>query len=131
MIVWKQNFHQNLFFYKSISLQNLMRCKDFFFEIWHVLKFSIRNLSSCEKTVLSLTHLKFLIQNMTCCTTNDSKLNILKHFDPKIFYKGTKQLFPEQLFHECTKKPTLKFLSCKLTRQNILWERVFQQTLIF
>ena len=31
MIFWKQNIHQNLFLYKSIPLQNLMRCKTFFF----------------------------------------------------------------------------------------------------
>ena len=29
MNFWKRNFHQNLFFHKSISLQNLMRCKFF------------------------------------------------------------------------------------------------------
>ena len=42
VILWKQNFHQNLLFDKSNALQNLMRCKTFFFEIWHLLKFRFK-----------------------------------------------------------------------------------------
>ena len=73
VFLWKQNIHENQFVYKSISLQNLMRCKTFFFEMWHVQKFSIRKIPSCEKSALSLTRLNFLIVNMTRCTRNDSK----------------------------------------------------------
>ena len=90
---------------------------ELFFENWDVLKLSIRNLSSCDKTDLTLTHLNFFNQNVTRCTTNDSKTDYSQNFWSKIFFiKDKKQLFPEQLFRECTKKPTLTFLWCKLTR---------------
>ena len=72
-VFWKQNFHQNLFLYKSIPLQNLMRCKIIFPDISHVLKCSIRKFSSFEKLSLSLMRLKFLIQNTTRCIKTDSK----------------------------------------------------------
>ena len=53
-----------------------------------------QNLSSCEKTALSLTHLKFLIQNMTRGTTNDSKIDqFQKKIDPKILLKRKKTTF--------------------------------------
>ena len=42
-IFCKQNIHQNLFFYKSNSLRNLIRCQTCLFEIWQILKISIRN----------------------------------------------------------------------------------------
>ena len=104
---WKQNIHQSLFC--TIPLQNLMRCKTFSFEIWHVLKFSIRSLSSCKKMALSLTRLKLLIQNMTRCTKNDSKAD---YFQNALLLKTT---FSEKPFQERTKKPSLTFLGCKLT----------------
>ena len=79
-----RTFIKICFFYKSISLQNLMRCKTFFSETWHVLKFSIRNLSSCEKTALiwriwnSWFKIWRVVQQMI------QKLIIFKNFDPKI-----------------------------------------------
>ena len=105
----KQIVHQNLFLYKSSSLQNLMRCKTFDFEIWHVLKFSIRSFPSCEKMALSLTHLKFLIQDMTRCTTNDSKTDYFQKFWSKKIFKKKKTTFTEQLFQECTKSQLWRF----------------------
>ena len=133
MIFLKQNFHRNLFFYKNqFHFEIWCVVRLFYLEIWHVLKTSIRNLSSCEKTAISLTHLKFLIQSMTLCTTKESKIDYFKSFRfKKTFIKEKKQFFPEQLFQKCTKKPTLTFLWCNMTRQMILWERIFQQILIF
>ena len=52
---WKQNIHQSLFCTNQFHFKNSCGVKHFFSEIWHVLKFSIRNLSSCEKMALSLT----------------------------------------------------------------------------
>ena len=75
----KQIIRQSVFLYKSIPLQNLMRCKTLFSEIWHVLNVSIRNLSSCEKINLSLTRLKLLIQNMTRCTKIDSETDYFQN----------------------------------------------------
>ena len=72
VFLWKQHIHENQFVYESISLQSLMRCKNFL-EMWHVQKFSIRKIPSCEKSALSLTRLKFLVVNLTRCTRNDSK----------------------------------------------------------
>ena len=40
-----------------------------------------------------------------------------------------KQLFPEQLLQECTKK--LTFLRSKVTRKQNIWERLFQQIYLF
>ena len=74
-----------VFFYKSISLQNLMRCKGFFSKIWHVLNFSIRNLSSCEKNGSKSDVFKIL----------DSKYDALynKWFKNWIFWKILIQKF--------------------------------------
>ena len=82
----KETFIKICFFYKSNSLQNLIRCKTCFFEIWHVLKFSIQHLSSLKKLGLSLTHLKLLIQSMTHCTIKYSKTDYLQTLWPKFFF---------------------------------------------
>ena len=103
----KQIIHQNLFLYKSSSLQNLMRCKTFDFEIWHVLNFSIRNFQSCEKMALSLTHLKFLIQDMTRCTTNYSKTEYFQKFWPKSSFEKKKNNFLRNNFSKNAQKSQL------------------------
>ena len=66
-----------------------------FFETWHVLKFSIRTLSTWKKLSLSLSRLKNLIQNLTRSFKNDSKTDffskilILKFFIKRKKLSGT------------------------------------------
>ena len=53
-----------------------------------------------------------------------------KKFDPSSFIEW-KLFFPQQLFQECTKQPTLTSLRCILTGYIVLWEPVFHKILIF
>ena len=108
MIFWKQNFHRNLLFYKSISLQNLMRCETFFRNLTRS-KISIQNLSSCEKTALSLTHLKFLIQNLTRCTTNDSETEKFQKIWSKKFFIKKKNFFCNNFSKNAQKSQLSRF----------------------
>ena len=130
MIFCKQIIHHNLFFFTN----------QFHFKNWCVVKLFFRNLTrsiffyskfSCFiKNALSLRHLKFLIQNMTRCTKNDSKTDFVFKIWSKFFF-WMKFFFPQQLFQECTKQPTLTSLRCILTSYIVLWEPVFQKILIF
>ena len=85
MIFSRQNFHQNLFFHNLCSLQNLIRCKTFDFKNWHVVKFSIRSLLSCEIMALNLKHFwKSWFKKWRFLQKMIQKLVFLENFDPKL-----------------------------------------------
>ena len=111
MIFLKQNFHQNLFFFTN-QFHFEMWCiiKLFYLKIWHVLKTSIWKLSSCERTAISLTHLKFLIQSMTLSTTKDSKIEYFQNFRfRKTFKKKKKQFFRNNFSKNAQKSQLWRF----------------------
>ena len=127
--IFSSNF---VFFTNQFHFEIWCIVKLFYLEIWHVLKTSIGNLSSCEKTAISLTHLKFLIQSMTLCTTKDSKIDYFKNFwFKKKFYIKKKHFFQEQHFQECTKKPTLTFFFGVNWPDKIFFESEFSNNFWF
>ena len=95
--------------YKSVSLQNLFRCKTFFFEIIHVLNFSIRTLSSCKKMALCLTRLKFLIQIMLRCTKNDSKTDFFQKVWSNFFFLNENNFFRNNFSKSAQKSQHWRF----------------------
>ena len=99
----KSVFYKNQFHFEIWCVVKL-----FYLKIWHVLKTSIRNLSSGEKTAISLTHLKFLIQSMPLCTTKDSKIDYFKSFRfKKTFIKEKKNNFFRNNFSKNAQKSQL------------------------
>ena len=118
------------FFYKSIPLEKLMRCKTFF---------------SKSDTFYSFLFEIFVFYKK--CFKSDA-FEILDSKHDALYKKGFKNrfffqkiwskfffwmnfFFPQQLFQECTKQPILTSLRCILTSYIVLWEPVFQKILIF
>ena len=107
VFLWKQNIHENQFVYKSISLQNLMRCKTFFRNVTCSKIFDSKNPElwkiSSKSDALELLDCKYdALYKKGFKNWFFSKKLIQNSFSLKTTFFG-------KLFQECTKNQLWRF----------------------
>ena len=117
----KQNIHQNLFFYKSNSLRNLIRCQTCLFEIWQILKFSMRNCPVVKKWLWVWRLWNSWFKTWRVGQKMFQKPNICKKFD-RISFFWMKTFFSATIFPRIHKKANIDVFTVYIDQLNCsLW----------
>ena len=107
LILWKQNFLQNLYLYQSNSLRNLMRCKTFYSKSDTFWNFRVQFYRILKKWLWvwrvwnSWFKTRRVVQKMI------QKLNIFKNFDPNFFIENNS--FRNKFFKNAQKSQLWRF----------------------